>query len=130
MSEIKTDQPPTQKAKDDLSAPLVQRMTQVFKEAMEQELTVFKAKLQEEREKIIKENEELLEKALRTSLGVDKDLPVTQSQIREIIRKALLEETESQKRTPAPTEKAGPDGNKKPDPFDEMMKQKGLVEAA
>src|SRR3989304_865115 len=100
MSEIdkKTDPKTetTQKAVTD-SSPIVQRMTAVFKEAMEQELTIFKAQLNEQREKIIKENEEILEKALRTSLGVDKDLPVTRTQIAEVVRKAMLENGESEK---------------------------------
>lgn len=131
MSEIKekaTTSSPAEKAADIDTAPLVQRMTAVFKEAMEQELTVFKGKLKDEREKIIKENEELLEKALRTSLGVDKDLPVTRSEIASIIRKAMLDEAESQKRTPAPKEKAEELDGAKPDLFETMMKEKGLVE--
>jgi len=126
MSEIKEKATPKQDTP--LTEPaLVDRITAVFKEAMKAELDTFKEQLKAEREKLVKENEAELEKALRQSLGVDKDLPVTRSQIAEVVRKAMLEEAETQKRTPAPTvEKAGSDAPKA-DPFDELVKAKGLV---
>jgi len=117
----KEEPAPAQKA-------LVDRMAAVFKDALNQEMTTFREQLKAEREKIVKENEEELEKALRASLGVEKDLPVTRSQIAEVVRKAMLEEAETQKRTPAPEmEKAGKT-TQKVDPFDQMLKEKGLVE--
>ena len=98
---------------------LVDRITAVFKDALNAEMTQLKAQLKAEREKIVKQNEDELEKALRQSLGVDKDLPVTRSQIAEVVRKAMLEEAETQKKTPAPKTKALETPVK--DPFDQAV---------
>lgn len=125
MSEIKEKATPTPDEKAALE-PLVKRLTAVFTDAMNQEMVKFKADLDAQRERIVKENEELLEKALRASLGVEKDQPVMLSQVSEVVRKALLEQTETQKRTPAPEmAKAGSDAPKA-DPFDLKLKEKGL----
>jgi hypothetical protein len=112
----------TKAAATPLAEPaLVERLTAVFKDAMNAELDIFKAKLKAEREEILKQNQVELENALRKALGVDKDLPVMKGELMSVLRKAMLEVNEEQKRAPSADVKAAPEGNKTAvNPIDKM----------
>lgn len=92
-----------------------------IKAAMEAREKAFDAKLaQLNAEKDIQDEE-----VLRRYLGVAKDQSLKMSDIPAIIkamRKAALETEEPGKKTPAVQEKAGPEGNKPTNPFEEQYK--------
>jgi hypothetical protein len=67
------------------------------------------------------------EEVLRRYLGINKDETLKMSDLPKMMtamRKAMLESSEPQGKTPASMEKAGPDGNIKPDPFDTAVNKK------
>lgn len=64
---------------------------------------------------------------LRKGLGLEPNKPVYQGELVSAVRKILLEEAETQKKTPAPIEKAGPEGNKPKDAIDKLLKEYGVT---
>jgi hypothetical protein len=68
------------------------------------------------------------EEVLRRYLGVNKDETLKMSDLPRLVgalRKASLETSEPGKKTPAATEKAGPDGSKPTNPIDQIFDNYG-----
>ena len=113
----------TEKATTDLN--LTQRIESVIKDVLDQKLKALELAMDKKIVDILKAKEIEMESALRKGFGLEADPVVHQSDLIVLLRKAGLENAESQKRTPAPTEKAGPEGAApSKDSFDEAVKAK------
>ena len=115
----------TEKAENDITLGLTPRFTKVMQETM----VMFKAQMEQEFNRMMKEQIATLsieaEQVLRKGLGLAKASPLTTDdmpKLIEAVRKASLEKTEKE-RGPAATEKAGPEGNKEPEPIDKLFDQ-------
>lgn len=121
MTETKQPETPTAEAKAVTAEfNLTQRIESVIKDVLESKLKALEANIDKKIEDILKAKEVEVEQALRKGLGVESDPVIHQSDLISAIRKASLEASESQKKTPAATEKAGPEGNKPNNPIDAL----------
>jgi hypothetical protein len=100
---------------------LEKRIENVIKDVLEVKLKALEASMDKKIEEILKTKEVEMEQALRKGFGLEQDPVIHQSDLVTALRKAALEKTDNT-RSPAAAEKAGPEGNKPKDPFDEMMK--------
>jgi GTP-sensing pleiotropic transcriptional regulator CodY len=136
MSEIKEKANTTEKAET-----LIKGTTAFLEEYRELIKAECKKIVDDEREKMKAEAAKFPEEytnALRKATGIDTDVPITAKELPalftqfmtanpEMVRKAMLEIGDSQKKTPAPEkEKAGSEAPKA-DPFEQLIKEKGLA---
>jgi hypothetical protein len=104
---------------------LMQRIESVIHDVLEQKLgKAFDVRVDKMIEEKLKAKEIEVEAGLRKGFGLENDPVIHQSDLVAALRKAALDQTESQKRTPAPTEKGGPEGNMPEDEFDKAVKEK------
>lgn len=108
----KTETPSAEAKASTAEFNLTQRIEAVIKDALESKLKAMEANIDAKIEAILKAKEVEVEQALRKGLGVESDPVIHQSDLISAIRKASLETAETAKKTPAATEKAGPEGNK------------------
>jgi len=114
---------PEQKAVKDLN--LTERIEAVIKDVLDLKLSALEKAMDTKIEDILKAKEVEMESALRKGFGLDNDQVIHQSDLVAAIRKAALENAETAKRTPAPKEKAGPDGTASPqDAFDKAVEKR------
>jgi hypothetical protein len=118
MSETK----PIEKADAKPEATLIDRITGVIDDVMKAKLASFEAKIDGKIDAILKAKEVEIEQVLRKSFGTEQDPVIHSSDMIAYIRKAQLESSEANKKTPAPIEKAGPEGTASKNPFDSMLK--------
>ena len=118
----KTPDETTETAKA-LDFNLTQRIEAVIKDVFNLKIAALEKRMDNKIEELLKGKEVEMEQALRKGFGLDTDPVIHQSDLVSAIRKAALENAETGKRTPAPTEKAGPDGNKTADPFDAAVEK-------
>lgn len=106
---------------------LEKRIETVIKDVLEVKLKALEVAMDKKIEDILKNKEIEMEQALRKGFGLEQDPVIHQSELITALRKAALEKTDNT-RSPAATEKAGPEGNKPEDPYDKMMKPYTEVE--
>jgi hypothetical protein len=114
---------PEQKAKD-IDFNLTQRIESVIKDVFSIKIAALEKRMDEKIEELLKGKEVEMEQALRKGFGLDNDPVIHQSDLVAALRKAALDNTEPNKKTPAPKEKAGPDGNTQKDSFDAALEKK------
>ncbi len=113
---------PAEKATKDMN--LTERLESVIKDVLDLKLAALEKAMDKKIEDILQSKEVEMEQALRKGFGLDNDPVIHQSDLVAAIRKAALDNAESAKRTPAPKEKAGPDGNTPKDSFDAAIEKK------
>jgi len=101
---------------------LEKRIEGVIRDVLNVKLKALELSMDKKIESILKTKEIEMEAALRKGFGLETDPVVHQSDLIKAIRKATLDNTESQKRTPPAAEKAGPDGTESKNPFEEQLK--------
>ena len=102
---------------------LTQRIENVIKDVFSLKIAALETRMDQKIEELLKGKEVEMEQALRKGFGLDTDPVIHQSDLVAAIRKAALENADPTKRTPAPTKKAGPDGNKTAHPFDAAVEK-------
>ena len=102
---------------------LTQRIENVIKDVFSLKIAALETRMDQKIEELLKGKEVEMEQALRKGFGLDTDPVIHQSDLVAAIRKAALDNADPTKRTPAPTQKAGPDGNKTADPFDTAVEK-------
>ena len=107
---------------------LIDRITGVVDEVMKAKLCDFEKKIDAKIEDILKAKEVEIEQALRKTFGTETDPVIHRSDLIASLRKAELERADTQKKTPAPVEKAGPEGNKPANPIDLKLQEYGFTE--
>jgi hypothetical protein len=106
---------------------LLDRIMGVMEDTMKLKLAGFEQQIDQKIETILKAKEIEVEQALRKGLGLTTDKPLTTGDIPTLIeqvRKAALENSPPNKKTPAGIQKGTPDGTNTEDPFDQAVKQK------
>jgi hypothetical protein len=105
---------------------LEQRIMGVMQDVVNTKIKALEQKLDDQIKDLVKAKEAEMETALRKGFGLEHDPVIHQSELYAAIRKAALEQSEPEKRTPAPAkDKAGPAGTQtKEDPFDAKYKAK------
>jgi len=113
-----------EKATADASIGLEKRIENVFTELVEKKFAALEKRLDEKIEGILATKEVEVEHALRKGFGLDTDPVIHQSDLISAIRKAQLEVSPTEKKTPAPNplEKTSPDGTKPEDWLSKMEK--------
>jgi hypothetical protein len=102
---------------------LTHRIESVIKDVLDAKLKALELNMDKKIEAILKSKEVEMEQALRKGFGLEQDPVIHQSDLISAIRKAQLEASPTEKRSPAAEEKAGPTGNMKPDnPIDNLFK--------
>lgn len=101
---------------------LTKRIESVIHDVLDAKLKALELAMDGKIDAILKAKEVEMEQALRKGFGLDQDPVIHQSDLISAIRKAQLEVSPSSKKTPASTEKAGPEGNKTPtNPIDQVF---------
>ena len=99
---------------------LEQRVMHVIEDVFDVKIKALETRIDEKIEALLKSKEVEMEQALRKGFGLENDPTIHKSDMIAFFRKAQLEATEPQKKTPAAVEKAGPEGNKTLDPIDKI----------
>jgi len=102
-------------------APLIDRIMNVMSEVMNKKLGDFEKKIDAKIDVILKGKEVEIEQALRKGFGLENDPVVHMSDLIEHGRKLALAKAETDKRTPGAETPAGPEGNVKLSPVDQMF---------
>lgn len=105
---------------------LMERIMKVMEDVMTAKLDALEKSLDAKIDAIVKSKEAEVELALRKGFGLEQDPVVHMSDLIGAIRKATLEQAETQKRTPAPVEKGGPEGTEKPSPLEDLLTKYGV----
>jgi len=128
-----TEAKPVEKPSEDQT--LFDRVMKVMKEVRDSDLAMFQkklesfeAKLDEKIDGILKAKEVEVEQALRKGFGLEQDPVVHMSDMISAIRKASLEHAETEKRTPGPENKPGPEGTVTPSALDKLLEEFGVKE--
>ena len=124
MSETPKNETPAATAKADIT--FEQRIENVIKDVLDVKLKALDTRIDTMIEAHLKAKEVEVEHALRKSFGTEADPVIHQSDLIAAIRKASLEATEPNKKTPATVEKAGPEGNKPQSPLDIAFSKYGV----
>jgi hypothetical protein len=120
---MKNESSPAEKAE----TTLLDRITGVMEDVMKAKLETFEKRIDDKIESILKAKEIEIEQALRKSFGTEKDPTIHASDLMKAVREEMLKIAETQKKTPAAIEKAGPEGaGTAPNPIDNLMKQYGM----
>jgi hypothetical protein len=113
MSEPSKQPLPTAEIKAETEAlNLTQRIEAVIKDVLEAKIKALELNMDKKIDDLLKSKEVEMEQALRKGFGLEQDPVIHQSDLITAIRKAQLEATPPEKRSPAATPKAGPEGNK------------------
>jgi len=121
---------PAEKAAKEIDFNLTQRIEGVIKDVFSLKIAALEKRMDEKIEELLKGKEVEMEQALRKGFGLDNDPVIHQSDLVAAIRKAALDNADPSKKTPAPKEKAGPDGNApQKDSFDAAV-EKAIKEIA
>lgn len=104
---------------------LEQRIMGVMKDVIDVKIASLEKALDEKIDAILKSKEIEMEQALRKGFGLENDPTIHKSDMIAFFRKAQLEAADSQKKTPAAIEKAGPEGNKSGNPIDQIFDSYG-----
>jgi hypothetical protein len=102
---------------------LTQRIENVIKDVFSLKIAALEQRMDTKIEELLKGKEVEMEQALRKGFGLDNDPVIHQSDLVAAIRKAALENSDPAKKTPAPKEKASPEGNGTVDPFDAAVEK-------
>ncbi len=105
---------------------LTQRIDHVIRDVLDAKLKALELSMDKKIDDILKSKEVEMEAALRKGFGLDHDPVIHQSDLVAALRKAALKETDSDKRTPAPTatvKSTGPAGTQPDNPFDKELKK-------
>ncbi len=95
---------------------------------MKAKLSKFEKTIDDKIEDIVKAKAIEIEQTLRKTFGTEKDPVIHASDLHAAMRKYALEQTEESKKTPAPLEKAGPEGTGTPEhPIDKLLKEYGMA---
>jgi hypothetical protein len=113
---------PTSEAK---GMNLEQRVMKVMEDVFDVKIKALEAKIDGKIDELLKAKEVEMEQALRKGFGLENDPTIHKSDMIAFFRKAQLEATESQKKTPAALEKAGPEGSKSTNPIDQIFDNYG-----
>ncbi len=105
---------------------LIDRIIAVTEEVMKARLAEFEKKIDTKIDEILKSKEVEVEQALRKGFGLEKDPVLHMSDLIKFGRKSALEDADTAKKTPAPVEKATPEGNVSPNPIDNLLKEYGF----
>jgi hypothetical protein len=119
-----TPSAPLEKAVADGNLNLEQRIMKVMQDVFDVKIKALEAKIDGKIDELLKTKEIEMEQALRKGFGLEQDPVIHQSDLLAALRKATVENAE--KRSPAATEKAAPEGNKPQEPLDEAFKQYGV----
>jgi hypothetical protein len=103
---------------------LEERIMKVMQDVFDVKIKALEAKIDGKIDELLKTKEIEMEQALRKGFGLEQDPVIHQSDLLAALRKATVENAE--KRSPAATEKAAPEGNKPQEPLDEAFKQYGV----
>ena len=99
---------------------LEQRIMGVMQDVFDTKIKALEVRIDEKIDELLKTKEVEMEQALRKGFGLENDPTIHKSDMIAFFRKAQLESTTSQKKTPAAIEKAGPAGSKSTNPLDQM----------
>jgi len=127
----KTDDQPKPTAIPNLTEQISELMKEYGKTLSEQ----IKSDIKKEMDKVVEDTKKEAVEAIRRGIGLDKDPVIHLSEVEGMVRKIVLENTESGKRTETVTKDKpaeGPAAEKPPvkpatEIFDELMKKKGTV---
>jgi len=106
------------------AATFEQRIENVIKDVLDVKLKALDLRIDKIIEDKLSAKEIEVEHALRKTFGTETDPVIHVSDLKAELRKMTLDNVE--KRSPAATEKAAPEGNKPQDPIDEQFKQYGV----
>ena len=123
MSE--TEAKPVEKSGD---PSMIDRIMKVVEEVMNAKLSAFEKTIDGKIDAIVKAKEAEVELALRKGFGLEQDPVVHMSDMISAIRKASLEHAETEKRTPGPENKPGPEGTVTPSALDKLLEEFGVKE--
>jgi len=121
---VETPSAPLEKAVADGNLNLEQRIMKVMQDVFDVKIKALETKIDSKIDELLKTKEVEMEQALRKGFGLENDPVIHQSDLIAALRKATVDNAE--KRSPAATEKAAPEGNKPQDPIDEAFKQYGV----
>ena len=104
---------------------LEQRIMGVMQDVFDTKIKALEVRIDEKIDELLKAKEIEMEQALRKGFGLENDPTIHKSDMIAFFRKAQLESAESQKKTPAALEKAGPSGSKLGNPIDNIYDNYG-----
>lgn len=104
---------------------LEERVMKVMEDVFDVKIKALETKIDAKIDELLKAKEIEMEAALRKGFGLDNDPTMHKSDMIAFFRKTQLENAEAQKKTPAATEKAGPEGNKSGNPIDKVFDSYG-----
>lgn len=100
----------------------VDRYLSVVDAMAELQLKQMSEKFSESLTQIITDKEAEISKNLTAAFGERQPVALNKADLAKLGRRIALENSESGRKTPAPIEKAGPEGNTPADPIDKLLK--------